>query len=107
MSADADHRCLDPERSELGAERQHGQILAVAFEDTILDVMNGIANLDELDVTPLHLCPVCLRKLLWLVEMVEIEPLQRYRELRAYCETHGLDTELAWLRGRIARLEAR
>lgn len=92
------------ERSHKLLAHELGHTLGFGHCDAYACVMNGIANLDELDVTPLHLCPVCLRKLLWLVE---IEPLQRYRELAAYYETHGLDTELAWLRGRIARLEAR
>lgn len=91
------------ERSHKLLAHEVGHTLGFGHCDEYQCVMNGVANLDELDATPLRLCPECLRKLMWLVE---IDPLQRYRELERYYEEHALDAELAWVRGRIDRLTA-
>jgi archaemetzincin len=89
------------ERSYKLLAHEVGHTLGFGHCDVHECVMNGVANLDELDATPLRLCPVCLRKLLWLVE---IDPLQRYRELAEHYEAHGLTTDLAWVRARIDRI---
>jgi archaemetzincin len=91
------------ERSHKLLAHEVGHTLGFAHCEVYECVMNGVANLDELDATPLRLCPECLRKLLWLVD---VDPLQRYRELARYYEAHGLDAELAWVRARIERLSA-
>merc|ERR1711998_354139 len=41
-------------------------------------LMNGSNHLGESDACPLHLCPVCLRK---LADACGFEPLQRYEML--------------------------
>jgi archaemetzincin len=89
------------ERSHKLLAHEVGHTLGFGHCDVYECIMNGVANLDELDATPLRLCPVCLRKLLWLVE---IDPRQRYRELAQYYEAHGLASELAWVRARLDRL---
>jgi archaemetzincin len=89
------------ERSYKLVAHEVGHTLGLGHCDVYECVMNGVADLDEFDATPLRLCPVCLRKLLWLVD---IEPLQRYRELAQHYEAQGLDADLAWVRGRIDRL---
>lgn len=65
-------------------------------------VMNGIADLEELDETPLHLCPECLRKLLHAQPM---DPLERYAALARIYADLGLHEPLHWTEERLARLE--
>jgi hypothetical protein len=40
------------------------------------------------DSRPMHLCPVCLRKLLW---NLQAEPVPYLRRLEAFCRGNGLD----------------
>ena len=66
-------------------------------------VMNGFIDLDELDETPLHLGPVCLRKLTAL--MAELDPRERYAALAAFYAEHDLLEEQAWAQSRLLHLE--
>ena len=66
-------------------------------------VMNGFIDLDELDDTPLHLGPVCLRKLTAL--MTELDPRKRYAALAAFYAEHDLPEEQAWAQSRLLHLE--
>jgi archaemetzincin len=91
------------ERSYKLLAHEVGHTLGFGHCDVHECVMNGVANVEELDATPLRLCPSCLKKLLWLVD---VDPLQRYRELAQHYEAHGLDAELAWVRARVERLSA-
>jgi archaemetzincin len=50
-------------------------------------LMNGCNSQEEGDRTPLHPCPVCLRKLLWNLQVDSVVYLQR---LAHFCERHGL-----------------
>jgi archaemetzincin len=63
--------------------------------------MNGIADLPELDRLPLHLCPVCLRK---LQLVTDLDPRATYRSLLPVAERLALDDEVQWLRRRLALL---
>lgn len=65
-------------------------------------VMNGIADLAELDATPLHLCPECLRKLLYLRPT---DPAARYRALSALYGQLGLEAPRQWTQARERSLE--
>lgn len=91
------------ERSYKLVAHEVGHTLGFGHCDAYACVMNGVAHLDELDATPLRLCPVCLRKLLWLVD---VDPLQRYRDLAQHYQALGLDAELTWVRARVERLSA-
>ena len=63
-------------------------------------MMNGIADLEELDATPLRLCPLCLRK---LHLVTDLDPRARDAALlRAFADL-GLAEEADWLAER-ARL---
>lgn len=64
-------------------------------------VMNGMADVVELDATPLHMCPLCLRK---LHIVAPFDPRVRDRELQRVCEALGLVDEVEWLARRNARL---
>lgn len=63
-------------------------------------IMNGMADAEELDQTPLHLCPVCLRKLL---HVLGIDPEARYRALADWYTEFSVD-EARWVRQRLAQL---
>lgn len=56
-------------------------------------VMNGSNHLAEDDATPLHLCPVDLRK---LYASIKFDPLARYAHLRDFCREAGFNGEAEW-----------
>lgn len=60
--------------------------------------MNGMSHTHEVDQTPLHLCPVCLRK---LVSLGAVDPLARYERLRAFYEEAKLADAAAWVQRRL------
>ena len=60
--------------------------------------MNGSNHLEEADATPMHLCPVCLRK---MQHAVGFGPLARYGKLQKFYEVNGLDAEERWVARRI------
>lgn len=64
-------------------------------------LMNGSNHLQESDRAPLHLCPLCLRK---LAEGCSFHPLQRYRMLAEWYEQHGFEEQREWTQGRIATI---
>ncbi|MEM9458334.1 MAG: archaemetzincin [Myxococcota bacterium] len=66
-------------------------------------IMNGMADPLELDRTPLHLCPVCLRKLL---HVLDIDPEARYRALADWYTEFSVEAEASWVQQRLARIEA-
>jgi archaemetzincin len=66
-------------------------------------LMNGSNHLAESDRRPLHLCPVCLRKLQW---SVEFDVLARYSTLEAFDRAAGFTDEADWLKGRIQKIRA-
>jgi archaemetzincin len=65
-------------------------------------VMNGSNHLHESDSRPLHLCPVCLRK---MHHSVGFNIVGRYRKLQQQCRKAGFDDEARWPSRRIEQLE--
>jgi archaemetzincin len=65
--------------------------------------MNGSNHLAESDRRPLHLCPVCLRKLQW---SVGFDVLARYSALEALDRAAGFSDEADWLKARIQTIRA-
>src|SRR5436309_6040382 len=61
-------------------------------------LMNGSNHLAESDRRPLHLCPVCLRKLQW---SVGFDLPKRYAELEKTDRAFGFGDEADWLKQRI------
>jgi archaemetzincin len=61
-------------------------------------LMNGSSSLAESDRRPLHLCPVDLRKLQWLIGF---EFAERYTRLQKFWRAAGDDDEAAWAAGRL------
>jgi archaemetzincin len=64
-------------------------------------LMNGSNHQEERDARPLHLCPVCLRKLRW---NLRVEPVPYLTKLKAFCQQNGLDPESGWYERAIAAL---
>ena len=64
-------------------------------------LMNGSNHLTESDRRPLHLCPVCLRKLQW---SVGFDVLGHYTALEQFSRTAGFSDEAEWLKGRIQKV---
>ena len=60
--------------------------------------MNGSNHLAESDRRPLHLCPVCLRKLQW---NIGFDVLERYTALERANRAVGFIDEADWLNVRI------
>jgi len=60
--------------------------------------MNGSNHLKESDSRPLHLCPVCLRK---LQHSIGFDVTGRYRNLFYFYQKVGFDEEAQWVKGRL------
>lgn len=61
-------------------------------------VVNGSNSLEEASGQPLHLCPVCLRK---LYASTGQDPIARYRAVRATYRRLGLQPEADWISRRL------
>jgi archaemetzincin len=61
-------------------------------------VLNGSNHLQESDSRPLHLCPVCLRKLQY---SIGFDVVTRYRNLLHFYRKFGLDKEAQWVANRL------
>ena len=64
-------------------------------------LMNGSNHLEESDETPLHLCPICLRKL-YAANHFDIK--KRYGLMQAFFDKNGLSDEHAWVKHRLEQL---
>lgn len=60
-------------------------------------VANGSNNLPESDAQPLHLCPVCLRK---LYSNVNFSIVERYRALHDFYQKANMNKEANWIKDR-------
>ena len=65
-------------------------------------LMNGSNHLAEADRRPLHLCPVCLRKLQW---SIDFDLLKRYSALEGVYRADGFTDEANWLMRRLKYLQ--
>ena len=63
--------------------------------------LNGSNHLDEADRRPIHMCPVCLRKIQW---SSEVDPLERYYHLDEFYRNFGYPTAAEFVRSRIQRV---
>ncbi len=60
-------------------------------------LMNGSNSLDESDRGPLHLCPMCLRKIHW---GLKFKPHERYQKINTFLTKNDLTTEAKWFTSR-------
>jgi archaemetzincin len=67
-----------------------GHMFGIAHCTAYRCLMNGSNSLKETDAAPMHLCPVCLRK---LHKSVGFSPAARYTALESFYRTHGLLAE--------------
>jgi archaemetzincin len=65
--------------------------------------MNGCNHLEEFDASPLHLCPVDLRKLQW---SVGFDVMERYRRLRDFYRQAGVNDDVEWVEKRLRFIAA-
>jgi archaemetzincin len=95
-------RCL---KRTLGtASHETGHILTL-YHCTVYDCnMNGSNHQEESDRKPLHLCPVCLRKLCW---NLRVDPIAYLKKHEAFCRKHGFDSEAEHYRKSIELLAQR
>ena len=61
-------------------------------------IMNGSNHLAESDSRPLHLCPVCLRK---LQASIGFDVVKRYRDLDIFYRKYSFDEEAQWVEKRL------
>jgi archaemetzincin len=66
--------------------------------------MNGSNGLYESDKQPAEVCPVCLRKLHYAVRF---DPRERFAKLVEFYDAHALTEEAAFVRKRLAYMDAR
>jgi archaemetzincin len=63
--------------------------------------LNGSNHLKESDSRPMHLCPVCLRK---LQHSTRFEVVSRYGDLFSFYKKTGFDDQAQWVKGRLERV---
>ena len=80
-----------------------GHMFGVHHCQTYACVMNGTNSLAETDARPIHLCPECLKKFRW---NIGFDPVERYRDLKAFYERHGLTAEAGWVEKRLGEVRA-
>ncbi len=91
-------------RRTLGtASHELGHVLTMHHCTAFRCLMNGSNHQKERDARPLHLCPVCLRKLCW---NLHVEPVPYLTKLKTFCERNAIDPESGWYGGAIATLAA-
>jgi archaemetzincin len=83
------------------ASHETGHILGMAHCTAFRCLMNGSNHQEERDARPLHLCPICLRKLCW---NLRAEPMPYLMNLKAFCQQNGLDVESRWYERAMAAL---
>lgn len=63
-------------------------------------VLAGANHLPEADAHPVHLCPICLRK---LQDSIGFDAVRRYSELAKFYRKEGLKTESEWCDRQVAK----
>jgi archaemetzincin len=84
------------------ATHETGHVLTMKHCTAFACLMNGSNHQEERDGRPLHLCPVCLRKLLW---NLQAEPAAYLKRLEAFCRECGLE-EADWYARAVGALAA-
>lgn len=83
------------------ASHEIGHIFSMAHCIAYRCIMNGSNSLPEADRRPIHLCPICLRKLEW---NTGVNRLERYRKLEDFYSRMGFEADADFVAGQIARM---
>jgi archaemetzincin len=75
------------------ATHETGHILAIKHCTAHACNMNGANSVSETDRHPLHFCPICLRKLLW---NLDLGPAAYLSSLEQFHRDHNSDDEAQW-----------
>jgi archaemetzincin len=67
-------------------------------------LVNGSNHMQESDSRPIHLCPVCLRKLQY---NIEFDVVKRYQKLLVFYKQAGMQVEAKWVTSRLEKLTAK
>jgi archaemetzincin len=97
-----DYQALLLRRSVKVLTHETGHMFGLAHCVHFACVMNGSNHLQESDRRPLHLCPVCLRKLQF---SVGFDVVKRYRDLASFDKEAGFTDEAGWLAKRLAEIQ--
>jgi archaemetzincin len=95
---DHNYETLLLRRSRKVLAHETGHMFGLAHCTFFNCLMNGSNHLAESDRRPLHLCPVCLRKLQW---SIGFDVLERYRALARVTRADGFADEVDWLNRRV------
>jgi archaemetzincin len=99
----ADDRELVLRRSCKVLAHETAHIFGVAHCIYFSCLMNGSNHLVESDRRPLHLCPVCLRKLQW---SIGFDVVERYASLERVARQANFMDEAEWLSRQLRRLSS-
>ena len=99
---DKEHEALIMERSCKVLAHETAHMFGLAHCIYYRCLMNGSNHLEETDRQPLHLCPVCLRKLQW---STGFNVLERYTKLARIARGAGLRTTAQFLDAQIETLK--
>ncbi len=78
-----------------------GHMLGINHCRAFTCVMSGCTGLVEHDTTPTHLCPLCMAKLAW---RLNLKVQRRYRDLAQFFMKQGLSEEARWNHNQAVRL---
>ena len=96
-----DYQALLLQRSMKVLTHETGHMFGLSHCIYFHCVMNGSNHLRESDRRPLHLCPVCLRKLQFSVGF-DVE--KRYEALGRFCRQLGLAEDAVWVGSRLEKI---
>ncbi len=65
-------------------------------------IINGSNHLEESDSRPIHLCPVCLRKLHY---SIGFDVIDRYESLFRFYKKYGFENEAVWIKKRLKEIK--
>jgi archaemetzincin len=85
------------------ATHETGHVLGMRHCTAFRCLMNGSNHQEERDRRLLHLCPVCLRKLMW---NLRADPVPYLTKLKTFCEQNAFRPEVVWYDRAITALAA-